>query len=183
LDRLNPEIKGELEKYPFNLKEGYGGSWITNKPMDTIEWDNISDLEEITFYGVRIGKESLNGIESTIVHEYFHGIWGIYGTYASKETRRIDRDKFRSDTERFIHDPEYKESYIVKELVESWGLNKPDYNARLKRIKRDFPEEVDELGTIPQVLTERFAHFAEIYYTNPKDLPKYLRRHFKPFFK
>jgi hypothetical protein len=177
--RLKPEISNEMQKYPFEISEGYGGSWETSSPIGTIEWDNYSDLNEVTFKGVKVRNKS---DQSTIVHEYFHGIWDIFGVYSSGKDRLINREQFREDTEKFMQDKTYKYTTLQKDLGESWGMenNSPE---RMKELKEMFPNDYEIGDKIPQVLTERFASLSEIYAKDPNKLPDYLARHFKHFFK
>lgn len=182
LKRLSRSVRAEMEKYPFKLRGlGGGGAWETSLRADVVLWDDFSDMENVNFEGVgMLYSKDYSPDETTIVHEYFHGIWDVYGALASKETRVISKEQFRRDTERFI---QYKTSSIVRSLRESWGLNRPDLPGRLKRLIEIFPDDYSPLDTIPQSLNERFARLAEIYFVEPNNLPDYIKQHFEPFLK
>lgn len=178
--KLNPDISKTMEKYPFIVIPGYGGgSWSTVMPNEIIVWDDYSDLEHVTFDGVKVDSYSP---QRTIVHEYFHGIWDVYGKFSSSENRLIDRNQFRKDTERFIKDEKYKNTLLHDKLKKSWGVDNSS-EKRMEELQKMFPLDFANGDQIPQVLTERFATLAEEYFQNPNLLPEYLSKHFKPFFK
>lgn len=165
--RLKQPVAEELDKYPYMIYGlGGGGSWSYYHHGGVEEWDDISDLHLIKFEGVHLAysKDWLPE-ETTVVHEYFHGIWSVYGTYASKQTRKIDKDQFETDTIRYINDTKYLNTAEMEEIKEGWTV-----------------EEAEGRFTTTQALSERFASLAEICYTNPNSLPDYIRRHFEPFF-
>lgn len=187
LGRLKPDVRKEMEKYPFCIGGmGGGGSWQKMTKIDSgiVEWDDIPDFDKVKFDGVSVhySENELNeGIRSTIVHEYFHGIWDVFGVFAGKETRMIDRDMFRADTERLVHDPDYAKTPLMEEIYEGWSLDATE--EEIQRTKKEYPEDIGPNGTIIQKLTERFAHLAQVYFKNPETLPEYIQRHFRPFFK
>lgn len=184
LEKLKPKIREEMEKYPFYICDlGRGGNWTTSR-SEGGEWDDFSDLDKVKFYGVCLGYSTAEPDEverSVLVHEYFHGIWDIFGAFAGKETRKINRDQFRSDTERLVHDLKYKNSPLRERLKVGWRLN--EGKEETERMRKMFPEDIGADGTIPQFLTERFAYLSEFYYDEPGQLPEYAQKYFKPFFK
>lgn len=168
-NRLKPSVKEELDKYRFSIQAlGGGGSWSLYMQEGVKEWDDLSDFHLIKFEGVHLAY-SADDIpdEDTIVHEYLHGIWDIYGSFADKASRKINREQFKTDTERFVYDKDYECTSAQKDIIESWCDKSADGRMRITQ----------------NALTERFAHLAELYYKNPEELPSYIKRHYEPFFK
>ena len=169
LDCLKPEISRELGNFSFAISGSGGGGFFSVGPLSdsVIVWDDVSDLDRL--HGeVILGDSDVGDFSGTITHEYFHGIFAVYGEYASKESRMINREQFDSDIARLVVDPDYQNSEVVR-LEKGWVVDASSVSGGVI--------------TAPHSLTECFATLSEIYYKDKSKLPDYIQRHFEVFFK
>ena len=183
LSNLKDPIANKTRDYSLKIATPHkGGFWMENTPHSVVRWDSKSDLEDVGMSGIIYGYNDEPVSRETIIHEGGHGLFSIYGAYASEETRLIDLEQFRIDTERFMHDPSAR-SYWTEKFKHDWGVSETSLSSqRIAELKRMFPGEYKEGDRINTDCGERFASLLELYYFVDGVLPGYIIRHFEPFF-
>ncbi len=182
LSNLKEPISNKLEEYSLFIKTSHrGGFWMMNEPYYVKKWDNKSDWNDVAMSGVLYGYNDEPVNRNVIVHEAGHGLFELYGSYASEENRLINLEQFRKDTERFVGD-ENAESYYMNILKNDWGVGEKT-SEEIRRLSCMFPGEFKEGDVIGTDCSERFASLIELYMAVDGVLPEYITKHFDPFFK
>jgi len=184
--QLNPEIVRELEKIRFKIRGiGRKDKWLVKlikKSKSIKPWDDISDIENLKMEIDLSFDISVSPSSYRLNKLYLMAIWDIFGTFASRETRLIDRNKFRKDTERLVKDKAMAKYYQIKYLKVLWGFTR-GYKYRLSLVKQFFKSDIGEDGTIPVLLSTRFVSLFIVLLQDPYIMPEYIKRHYRSFIK